>query len=46
LRLEFAERKSGAMYRGQLSDSNLKPDGYGFKVYPSNAIFEGFFADG
>jgi hypothetical protein len=24
----------------------MKPDGYGFKVYPNNAIFEGYFCEG
>ena len=46
LKLEFEARKSGAQYRGQISQESLKPDGIGFKVYPNNSIFEGFFEEG
>jgi hypothetical protein len=46
LRLDFDTRKSGAMFRGQASVATQKPDGTGFKVYPNNSIFEGFFEDG
>ena len=45
LRLDFDRRKSGAMFRGQ-TNANDKPDGYGFKVYPNNSIFEGYFTEG
>ncbi len=45
LRLDFDRRKSGALYRGQ-SNANERPDGFGFKVYPNNSIFEGQFTDG
>ena len=34
------------MYRGQVNSENFKPDGTGFKVYPNNALFEGFFEEG
>ena len=34
------------MYRGQINEQSNKPDGFGFKVYPNNSIFEGFFAEG
>ncbi len=33
------------MFRGQTNASD-KPDGYGFKVYPNNSIFEGYFTEG
>ena len=46
LRLDFDERKSGAKYRGQINEQTCRPDGYGFKVYPNNALFEGYFAEG
>ena len=46
LRLDFDTRKSGALYRGQLNELTSKPDGYGFKIYPNNAVFEGSFAEG
>lgn len=34
------------MFRGQISLDSIKPDGIGFKVYPSNALFEGYFEEG
>jgi len=34
------------MFRGQISLDTMKPDGLGFKVYPNNAIFEGFYEEG
>ena len=46
LRLDFDERKSGALYRGQMNEASGKPDGFGFKVYPNNSVFEGFFVEG
>ena len=46
LRTDFDQRRSGALYRGQVNDSTQRPDGMGFKIYPNNAIFEGFFCDG
>lgn len=46
LRTDFDERKSGALYRGQVNEQTQRPDGMGFKVYPNNAIFEGFFCEG
>jgi hypothetical protein len=46
LRLDFDKRKSGALYRGQVSIETTKPDGMGFKVYPNNSIFEGLFDEG
>jgi len=46
MRLDFDTRKSGAMYKGQLSSATQKSDGMGFKVYPNNSIFEGNFEDG
>ena len=46
LRLDFDRRKSGALFRGQASNLTNKPDGVGFKVYPNNSVFEGYFEDG
>jgi len=43
---EFEVRKSGAQYIGQHTLDSLKPDGIGFKVYPNNSLFEGFFEEG
>lgn len=46
LKTEFETRKSGAQYRGQVNIENFRPDGMGFKVYPNNSMFEGFFEEG
>jgi len=46
LRLDWDYRKSGAQFRGQFDLESGKPDGLGFKVYPNNSIFEGFFSNG
>ena len=46
LRLDWDYRKSGAQFRGQIDLDSGKPDGIGFKVYPNNSIFEGFFSNG
>ena len=43
---EFEYRRSGAQFRGQISDRSMKPDGIGFKTYPNEAMFEGFFEEG
>jgi len=45
LQKEFCQRKSGAQFRGQMN-SRDKPDGNGFKVFPNNSVYEGFFEDG
>lgn len=45
LRLEFDQRRSGALFRGQTNQAD-KPDGFGFKVYPNNSLFEGYFTEG
>lgn len=46
MNLEFDVRKSGALYRGQVTQLTQKPDGFGFKVYPNGSIFEGYFEEG
>ena len=46
MKLDFEIRRSGAQYRGQTSMESMKPDGVGFKVYPNNSLFEGFFEEG
>ena len=46
LRLDFDYRKSGAQYRGQSDMESGKPDGIGFKLYPNNSMFEGYFDGG
>lgn len=46
MKMEFEERRSGALFRGQVNIETFKPDGMGFKVYPNDAIFEGFFEEG
>lgn len=46
LRLDFNQRKSGAMYRGQINMESQRPDGMGIKIFPNNSIFEGRFEDG
>ena len=46
LTYDFTMRKSRAMYRGQSLIENGKPDGIGFKVYPDETLFEGYFEEG
>ena len=46
LKTDFETRRSGASYRGQVNIENFRPDGMGFKVYPNNSMFEGFFEEG
>ena len=46
LRLDWDYRKSGAQYRGQSDMDSGKPDGIGFKIYPNNSMFEGYFDGG
>ena len=46
LRLDWEYRKSGAQFRGQSDMETGKPDGMGFKLYPNNSMFEGFFVSG
>lgn len=46
MRKDMDLRKSGALYRGQKNIQSGKPDGYGFKIYPNNSIYEGGFDEG
>ena len=46
MKLDFDARKSGALYKGQISIASGKPDGYGFKIYPNNSMYEGSFDEG
>lgn len=46
LEMQFDTRKSGAMYRGQISADTARPDGMGIKIFPNNSVFEGHFDDG
>ena len=45
-KMDFEQRRSGAMFRGQYNIDSMKPDGFGLKVYANNAMFEGFFEEG
>ena len=40
------QRRSGAMYRGEVSTDTLRPDGKGFKVFEAKSIYEGYYQDG
>jgi hypothetical protein len=42
----FEKRRSGAIYRGEISQTTGKPEGKGIKIYPNGSIFEGFFTEG
>lgn len=42
----FDKRKSGAMYRGEVSSHSNKPEGKGIKIFPNGSVFEGYFEDG
>jgi len=46
MQTEWEERKSGAMYRGEVASLNDKPDGRGIKVFQSDSVYEGFFQNG
>ena len=43
---EFEERKSKAMYRGEVNQETWKPDGKGIKIFKGKSLFEGYFSDG
>lgn len=43
---DFAERKSGARFRGEVHAENYRPDGRGFKVFKKVSLYEGYFSDG
>jgi len=43
---EFVQRRSGAMYRGDVLQENERPDGMGFKVHDGKSLYEGYFFDG
>jgi hypothetical protein len=42
----FERRKSGAMYKGDLSTASKRPDGRGIKVNNKSSVYEGYFFDG
>ena len=44
--MEFDSRRSGAKFRGQVHIESHRPDGMGFKIYPNDSLFEGFFEEG
>lgn len=46
LKMDFEDRRSGAKYRGQINLETFKPDGMGFKIYPNDSVFEGFYEEG
>ena len=46
MQVEWLERRSGAMYRGEVNRQNDRPDGRGIKIYKSESIYEGFFLNG
>ena len=43
---DFEKRKSGAQYRGEALQENMRPDGRGFKVFEGRSTYEGYFQDG
>lgn len=43
---ELKERKSGAIYRGEIFIATGKPDGRGFKVFNGQSLYEGWFDGG
>jgi len=43
---EWEQRRSGAMYRGQINEMSRRPDGKGIKVHGGSALYEGFWRDG
>ena len=42
----FDKRRSGAIYRGEVSQLTVKPEGKGIKIDPNGSVFEGFFTEG
>jgi hypothetical protein len=42
----FDMRRSGAMFRGEISQNTGKPEGRGIKIFPNGSVFEGNFQDG
>lgn len=43
---KFEERRSGAMFRGEISNATGKPEGRGIKIFPNGSIYEGNFSEG
>lgn len=43
---KYEKRRSGAMFRGEISQTSGKPEGRGIKIFPNGSIFEGYFSDG
>ena len=46
MKMEFDIRRSGAKFRGQVNIESHRADGMGFKIYPNDSLFEGFFEEG
>ena len=43
---KFDKRKSGAVFKGEISQASLKPEGKGIKIFPNGSIYEGYFSEG
>lgn len=43
---KFEQRRSGAMFRGEISNVTGKPEGRGIKIFPNGSIYEGNFSEG
>jgi hypothetical protein len=43
---KFDKRKTGTLFRGEISGVTGKPDGKGIKIFGNGSIYEGYFADG
>ena len=42
----YDQRRSGAMYRGEILQDTKRPDGVGIKIHHQRALYEGHFKDG
>ena len=42
----YERRKSGALYKGDLSTTSKRPDGRGIKINNKSSLYEGYFVDG
>ena len=42
----WLEMDNGAMYKGEISFANGKPDGRGLKIYKGESLHEGWYLNG
>lgn len=43
---DWEQRRSGAIYRGEIVETNKRPDGKGIKVHGKKSLYEGYWSDG